>query len=418
MRKRLPPMGLTASGRVAFALLWLFVCSFPVEKTIEIPGVGYLSKALGMLALGAGVLAVTIDGRMRSLTRTHGVLALFVLWTAVTLRWSLDAEATVSKAGTLLQLLGMGWLIWEFCVDERRVVSLMQAYIFGTFYAGANALLRYQLAHQTYYLRYAADGFDPNDFALTLALSIPMSYCLAIRAKGAKSWIYWAQLALTTFSILLSASRTGFLATCVAACIVPLTFAWTRRKQKILIVTGAIATVLCLAAVVPASSWQRLGTIGSEVRSGSLNDRGSIWSAGLQVFEQHWLAGVGSGAYPRSVEPVLGWPARWLIVAHNTFLSVLVETGIIGFAMFAVFLALLARAVLGMQGLSRILWAITLMVWFAGVNTLTWEVRKPTWLIFGLILAHARFSRRVPAAAVEPLEIRPVAQWTGVEARA
>ena len=31
------------------------------------------------------------------------------------------------------------------------------------------------------------------------------------------------------------------------------------------------------------------------------------------------------------------------------------------------------------------------MVWFIGVNTLTWEIRKPTWLIFALALTQARF---------------------------
>jgi hypothetical protein len=33
----------------------------------------------------------------------------------------------------------------------------------------------------------------------------------------------------------------------------------------------------------------------------------------------------------------------------------------------------------------RALWFTVLAVWVAGVSTLTWEQRKPTWLIFGLI---------------------------------
>jgi O-antigen ligase len=395
--------------------LWLFICSFPVEKTIEIPGLGNASKVLGILALGVGFLAVLIDGRIRVLTRAHAVLGLFVLWTVLTLRWSLDPSATATKAVTSLQLLGMAWLIWEFCSEERNVIHLMQAYVFGTLFAAANTLLRYQLAHQTYYQRYAADGFDPNDFALTLALSIPLSYGLALRAKGKKSWFYWAQMGLVCLSVLLSASRTGFLASCVAASIIPLTFAYTRRRQKLLIVTGLIAAALCLAAVVPASSWQRLSTIGSEVQSGSLNDRGMIWRAGLQVYRENWFEGVGSGAYPRSVEPVLGWPTGWLIVAHNTFLSVLVETGMVGFLLFLGFLAFLVRAIWRMQGVSRMVWAVTLMVWFVGVNTLTWEIRKPTWLIFALALTQERFvrARTLPRLRQNPA----VTEWVA-EARA
>ncbi len=402
--------GLTAAGKAAFAMLWLFVCSFPVEKTIEIPGVGNISKVLGTLALGAGFLAVLIDGRIRVMTRAHAVLALFVMWTGVTLRWSLDADATSTKALTCVQLLGMAWLIWEFCAEEQQVTWLMQAYVFGTLYAAVNTLVRYQLARQTYYHRYAADGFDPNDFALTLALSIPMSYSLALRARGRRAWLYWLQLGLVAVTILLSASRTGFLAACVAVSIVPLTFAYTRRKQKMVIVVGALAAALTVTALVPATSWARLATIGSEVESGSLNDRGLIWHSGLEVYGRHWLAGVGSGAYPRSVEPMLGWPARWLIVAHNTFLSVLVETGMVGFLLFAAFLALLVRAAWRSGGVNRMVWLVTLAVWFIGVNTLTWEIRKPTWMIFALVMVSARFAmaRQPRSAGMGMYEAQPI----------
>jgi O-antigen ligase len=385
---------LTAAERLVFVCLWLFIFSFPVEKAIEIPGLGYLSKSLGMVALGVGLLAVLIDSRVRVLSRAYGVLALFVVWCLLTFRWSLDAPATISKSITFVQLFGMAWLIWEFCADERHVTRLMQAYVFGTLCAAANTLMRFQLAHQTYYQRYAADGFDPNDFALTLALSIPISYGLALRAKGRMAWLYWAQLGMVFVSVLLSASRTGFLAACAAIAIVPLTFSYAGRRQKLLIVSGALVAALCLAVAVPATSWNRLSTIGAEVDSGSLNNRGLIWHAGWQVYRQHWFAGVGIGAYPRSVEPALGWPAKWLIVAHNTFLSVLVETGIVGFLLFAGFLALLVMAVYRMRGVNRMVWAVALAVWFIGVNTLTWEIRKPTWLLFALVLTHSRFAVR------------------------
>ena len=386
------PTGLTAAERLAFALLWLFVCSFPMEKSVQIAGLGTLSKVLGMGALGAGVLAVAIDGRVRTLTRTHAVLGAFVLWTAITLRWSLDPEATITKAMTCLQLLAMVWLIWEFCGEERHVMSLMQAYVVGTLGACISALVRYETARQTYYQRYAADGFDPNDFALTLALSIPLSYALAMRSKGRRAVIYWLQLALVFVTILLSASRTGFLAACLAASIVPLTFAYTRQNQKRLLLAGVLAAMLSIAALVPATSWHRLATIGSEVESGSLNERSLIWNSGLETYRSHWLAGVGSGAFPRSVEPLLGWPSRWVIVAHNTLLSILVETGLCGFLLFASFLAMLVASVWRLAGVDRIAWLVTLAVWFIGVNTLTWETRKPTWFLFALALTHARFA--------------------------
>jgi hypothetical protein len=35
----------------------------------------------------------------------------------------------------------------------------------------------------------------------------------------------------------------------------------------------------------------------------------------------------------------------------------------------------------------RALWLTSLLVWVVGVSTLTWEHRKPTWLLFALIMA-------------------------------
>ena len=93
---------------------------------------------------------------------------------------------------------------------------------------------------------------------------------------------------------------------------------------------------------------------------------------------------------------------RSLIVAHNTFFSVMVETGMVGFALFSLFLLSLVLAVRRMQGLKRVVWAMTLLVWGVGVSTLSWETRKPTWLIFALILAEARLLPEMHARRSAP----------------
>jgi hypothetical protein len=45
-----------------------------------------------------------------------------------------------------------------------------------------------------------------------------------------------------------------------------------------------------------------------------------------------------------------------------------------------------------MRHLERCLWLTLMLTWTIGVSALTWEYRKPTWLLFGLLAAHA-FSR-------------------------
>jgi hypothetical protein len=62
------------ADRLAFLCLWLFVFSMPIEKAIEIPGLGSITKLLGFVALGMGGLAVLMRERLCSLVLRHAAL--------------------------------------------------------------------------------------------------------------------------------------------------------------------------------------------------------------------------------------------------------------------------------------------------------------------------------------------------------
>jgi O-antigen ligase len=142
--------------------------------------------------------------------------------------------------------------------------------------------------------------------------------------------------------------------------------------------------VVCVGLVfIPSSSWERLSTIPDELRQGTLTGRTVIWGSGLEVFRAHPFLGVGAAAFRYSLGRTLSEP----IVAHNTFLSVLVEQGVIGFTLFCAWLGVLALSVSTMPSLPQKLWIVTLGVWVVGVSSLSWEMRKPTWFFFGLLMA-------------------------------
>jgi O-antigen ligase len=144
------------------------------------------------------------------------------------------------------------------------------------------------------------------------------------------------------------------------------------------------ALVICGGlAFLPSSSWERLSTIPNELRQGTLTGRTVIWGAGLEVFRAHPFLGVGAAAFRYSVGRALSEAN----VAHNTFLSILVEQGVIGFSLFCALLGVLALSVSAMPSVPQKLWIVTLVVWVVGVSSLTWEMRKPTWFFFGLLMA-------------------------------
>lgn len=372
---------------VAWPLLWVLVFSIPWEKSLMVAGVGTITRLLGVLAVLAGMATVIERRRFRRPNLALLLAAAFVLWNAMTLLWSYAPAATEAKALTLGQLLVMIWLIWELCGTASRQTALMAAYVAGAAVSSVLTILRFAQGLETYYRRYAATGFEPNDLGLTVALSIPLALHLAPRGRGPLRWVWRGAVVLAIAAILLSASRTALVVS-FAGFAYPL---WTWRKsdlsQKISCLVLFSLLVLGPLYLAPHFSRQRLATLLAEATSGTLHNRTQIWKAGVKVFLERPLLGVGAGAYPEAVRPRLGTPALagHRYVAHNTYLSVLVESGLIGFGLFALMILVLAAFVWMMPFTERALWSVMLLVCGVGVTTLTWEHRKPVWFIAALI---------------------------------
>jgi O-antigen ligase len=373
-------------GKLAFAFLWLMAFAIPWQNALMVPGVGTIARLIGALAGGLGIFAIIESQSVRLPSPGHVLTTLFVLWGAASYFWSLDPEGTLVAVGSLVQLLVMVWLIWELASREREQRRLMQAYVLGTCVSGIDTVYRYFFHLESKFVnRYTSTGFNPNDLALFMALSIPVSYYLAIQSGGLMAWVYRAQLVLAGTTILLTASRDGLLASLVAIVIVPWTFTHLRPAQKI----ANILTVAALACsglfFVPSASWERISTIPDELTQGTLNQRRVVWEAGTEVFRAHPFQGVGAGAFATAVATTLGSEPR---VAHNTFLSVLVEEGVIGFGLLCALMCVLGVSALQMPTVAQKLWIVTLGVWAVGVCGATWEREKPTWLFFGLLMGH------------------------------
>ena len=381
-------------GKLAFACLWLLVFAIPWEDAVTISDFGTSARLIGMLTGGLGVLAIIERGRVRRPAPGHIMMAVFVLFTAVSYLWSLYPEGTLTQTFTYIQLFTMVWLIWELCPRERELTRLMQAYILGTFVCGIDTVYLYLSHQESVYQRYAGAGLDANDLGLIMALSIPFSYYLLIQNKGRMVWVYRLQLVLAGTTILLTASRGATLATLVAVAIVPLTHAQLTGRQKLAVLLTILLVVFGTLLFVPSTSWERLATVPGEFAQGTLTGRTVIWKAGWELFRGHPFLGVGANAFRLTVSRVLAEPIRpeqvgrpWTPAAHNTFLSVLVEQGVIGFALFCGLLGVLALSLRAMPPFPQKLWIVCLGVWVVGVSSLSWEMRKPTWFFFGLLMA-------------------------------
>jgi O-antigen ligase len=374
-------------SRIAWVALCVFVFSIPWEKSVQLPGTTTLSHFTGIVAFAAAAVVAVRRGSVRRPNLVLALAVLFVAWAGLTWLWSVDQAATVTRASTLAELLAMTWLIWDSCRERARQRQLMKAYVWGAVAASASAYVRYFNDQQTYWRRYAAAGFDPNDFGLIMALSIPLALYLAMK-PGHGRWAYRLAVVAVMGAILLTASRMAMVTT-FAAFVFPV---WTWReadtRQRISSMVLLAVMALGVFRFAPAPARERLATITTELTRGTLHNRTTIWKTGLKALRRHPVAGIGAGAYPEAVKPWLGTPGvpGHFYVAHNTFLSVLVECGAVGFMFYGLMLGVAALYVWTLPPAERALWAVMLVVWGIGVSTLTWEQYKPSWLILALIM--------------------------------
>ncbi len=349
-----------------------------------------------MAAMGLGAFAIVETGRVRRPAPAHIIMALFVLMAAASYMWSLFPEGTLVQVFSYVQLLTMVWLIWELAPRPRGQIRLMQAYILGTIVSAVDTVYLYLSHQESVYQRYAGAKLDANDLGLIMALSIPISYYLLIRTSGRAGWIYRLHLVLAGTTVLLTASRGATLASIVALMIVPLTHARLTSRQRFVVFLTVFLLVCGALAFVPSTSWDRLSTVPNEFAQGTFTGRTVIWKAGWEIFRDHPLLGIGANAFRLVVSRILAEPIRLdqtvlpsAPPAHNTFLSVLVEQGVIGFALFCALLVILALSLKQMPSFPQTLWIVCLGVWVVGASSLTWEMRKATWFFFGLLIAQS-----------------------------
>jgi O-antigen ligase len=383
---------LSTLGKIAFGSLWLLVFAMPWEDAITIPGFGTSVRLIGMVTVGLGTLAVVERGRVRRPALGHVVMALFVALAVLSYLWSLFPEGTLIEAFSYVQLFTMVWLIWELAPGVEEQKHLMRAYVFGTFVSGIDTVYLFLSHQESVYQRYAGAKLDAHALGLIMALSIPMSYYLLIQNRGRMVWVYRVHLILAGTTILLTASRGATLATVVALTIVPLTQARLGGRQRVALLLTVVLLIGGILFFVPETSWERLATVPTEFEQGTFTGRTIIWKAGWEIFRTHPFVGIGANAFRVVVSREMAEPIRMgeadpAPPAHNTFLSVLVEQGVLGFAVFCGMLGALAVSLRGMPPFPQRLWIVSLAVWVVGVSSLTWEMRKPTWFFFGLLMA-------------------------------
>jgi O-antigen ligase/polysaccharide polymerase Wzy-like membrane protein len=377
--------------RFVYVLSLILIFTIPWDGAFHLPGLFTATTVMGLVVGACWIVTILITGRMRQPVAYLFVLGAFIAWTTLTTFWSADPSESMGAVLLWLQSFVFVYILWDLFRTKAALLAGLQAYVLGAYAAVGGALLNYAHSHAfyAYGARYSQGDTNPDGYGFIVALAIPIACYLAASPETPRllRFLNYGFLPVAFIGIALSGARTASVGAAIGLLYGFATLTRLRLVTRLAVVAVlAVALLAVFPIVQPLRSFQRLGTTGTEVAQGDLNGRIELWRAGIDSFKDHPVFGVGADMY-RSVN-ALGK------VAHNSYVSVLVEEGLIGLLLFAAILGIVAWKLLLLPKWDRNFWLTVLLVWAIGASTLTWEQRKTTWLFLTFVVAAAAVTTR------------------------
>jgi O-antigen ligase len=380
--------------RTAWILLLLLAFTIPWEYSLDVgEPLGNAARIAGLLVLLAAVPAILQAGRIRTFNAFCWVTFALYLWFCCTCFWTIDSVVTLEKLRAYFQEMMIVWLVWEFADTPADLRNLLRVTVAGSWVLAVLTLLAFRSpeAIATGQIRFAAYGQDPNEVARFLDLGFPLA---ALLVHCERRWplrlMAIGFLPLGVVAVLLTASRSGFLAALAALAGSILILAHGRARRVAAAIFALPPFLAALWFIVPRGTFERLATIPEQLQGGDFNQRVNIWSAGWRAFVHAPLFGTGAGSFVAASHLSPG------DTAHNTALSILIGGGLCALLIASLLLVLAVRAALQTSGSLRLALVTCLLVWAITTLIATVEENRTTWLLFGLIILAARLSEEDP----------------------
>lgn len=302
----------------------------------------------------------------------------------------------------------------------KRILSVIS---FCTVFYGVSGLLTggfYQGRFTLY-----GEMFDPNDAAYLLVTLGPLSLFFIVRHEGRlKKVLALVGIGASVIVILLTGSRGGLLGLGVVFVLALFSrVVSVKPPYKVAFLAGIVTIAALNLDKINVGRYLTLTEIGQDYNLTSETGRLQIWAKGIELLLANPLTGVGVQCFPMAigylradVNVIPEWQA-----AHNSFLQVAVETGLIGFTVFISLIGVCARNVSrcrrlksvdsrGTDGDELAVLAGVVQLSFIGHLVTAFFLSQGYSLFFTLLFALSAVLRRLAAAPVdaEDPQIHPV----------
>ena len=386
----------------------LYVMMVPFDDLLKIPGLGTITRILG---LAAAVVVAVHAARTRRLSAPPLALYLwlgFLLWLFAGFLHTPDFEQAQVSAQQLVSLVALFAILAVAPVTERNLRSICAAMVVGGVVASLYGLYLIRsnpsIVDGRLTINVLGKTADPNGFADALLAPFAIALVSLLNARRPGRLIFSLLATLLILSAILgSLSREAILA-CIAIVAVVIWFS----RRRLLGIVLAVPALVAVPFLVPAVAQRMADAL---VTGGA--GRASIWRVEWLAFWQHPVIGWGTGgaieAYNRNYLHVFqSYIAGWSRPPHNTVLSIAIELGIVGLLLFYGAWLAAFRPFVGIDrssGIYDLRVALTAALVAMLVVALFVDVApyKAFWLVLATAAQFAAVARALPRAAAEPL---------------
>jgi O-antigen ligase len=357
----------------------------PWDKAFEFPLSLELCNISSIIAVGAMMIRAYYNGKIKSIPTWALVL---VLWLALGI---FSGFFAANFGSTFRRTISYAVLICT-CIlvsdkFEEHKIPLMKAFVRGCIMMVITMVYMISTGHLAGDGRIEPPNQDANEAAGHLVIGVLACFWLFEKHVGVvKSQVESVvSLLVLVAGMILTGSRGAIFALIV--CLFFIVFG-LRKGRNILVGLVPIATLLAIL-FVPAYLLNRITGFASDAKEGKLSKRDQVWAVVYGKWEKTPWLGVGPGnLVENEVDKNISF---FSFVAHNTFLEILAEHGVVGFTLFAGFLILLMWRLLivskcgGARSDTALVAGAFVSILVSGLS-LSLNNGEILWFIFGIVL--------------------------------
>lgn len=398
------PAGIILVVRPDLGLL-LVVFAIPMENFNEFGGGLSVLKLLSVVVFGGAIVHFLIFRRNDSLVGApqNWAIGLFLMAVILSNFVAIDPPVTIDRTFKLLRVLSLYLVVVNVVRTETDLRRLVWVFLISGFVCALYGLYGYYFDRTLLDTEGRVTGTmdDPNEFAAAMTARLPLTLCLLSAEKHRlRKSLLLVGAGIIIWSITLSGSRGGLLALGLSLILFVLL---QKNKAAWLAIAGTV--VLVVLTAMPLGLKQRVGLVPSNGQGSdsSVERRTTYQVYGIQLFREHPILGVGldgfAEAYARSEYRFLqaGHVKR---IAHNTYLEIVVGTGLVGLVPFVLLLGLslfTSWKLAGCRARYSYLASVSLGL-FAGIAGyslacffLSQQYEKTPWLLIAMIVIVLQF---------------------------